>query len=294
MRACTPACCARCWRSTPDVRGRFVGRIEKLLDGLDGKTLAIWGLAFKEDTDDLRESPALDIIAMAQERGAAVRAYDPAAMANAARRFPQVTMCASPYDAATGADAVVVVTPWREFRQVDLGRVAKAMRGDLLLDGRNLYESGGGLRGWPALRGYRPGQPAAGGAAVGADRDGHDLRCDDPGLGGLAVPRSRRPASGLRRPELGTTTPRCRPVPPCHPELVEGSRRARGNDGAASSEKTGPCSRRPGLPLDNLPFEIPRQARDDTVGEGGFEASWFRAPHAERRTPSAERRTPNC
>lgn len=123
-----------------DVRGRFVGRLEKLLDGLDGKTLAIWGLAFKEDTDDLRESPALDIIAMAQERGAAVRAHDPAAMANAARRFPQVTMCASPYDAATGADAVVVVTPWREFRQVDLGRVAKAMRGDLLLDGRNLYD----------------------------------------------------------------------------------------------------------------------------------------------------------
>ncbi len=77
---------------------------------------------------------------MAQERGSSLRAYDPAAMANAARRFPHVTMCASLYEAAEGADAVVVVTPWREFRQVDLGRVRAAMRGDLLLDGRNLYD----------------------------------------------------------------------------------------------------------------------------------------------------------
>ena len=123
-----------------DIRRRFVARAEKLLGGLDGRVLAVWGLSFKEDTDDLRESPALDVIAMALERGAGVRAHDPAAMANAARRLPQVTMCASPYEAAEGADAVVVCTPWREFRQVDLGRVATAMRGDLLLDGRNLYD----------------------------------------------------------------------------------------------------------------------------------------------------------
>jgi UDPglucose 6-dehydrogenase len=123
-----------------DIRRRFVARAEKLLGGLDGRVLAVWGLSFKEDTDDLRESPALDVIAMALERGAAIRAHDPAAMVNAARRFPQVAMCTSPYEAADGADAVVVCTPWREFRQVDLERVAAAMRGDLLLDGRNLYD----------------------------------------------------------------------------------------------------------------------------------------------------------
>lgn len=123
-----------------DVRSRFVMRLEKLLGTLDGATLAVWGLAFKEDTDDLRESPALDIIAMVQERGATVRAHDPAAMANAAKRLPQVRMCASPYEAAEGADAVLVVTPWREFRQVNLARVRKVMRGTLLFDGRNMYE----------------------------------------------------------------------------------------------------------------------------------------------------------
>ena len=123
-----------------DVRRRFVARADKLLGGLDGKVVAVWGLAFKEDTDDLRDSPALDVVAMLTERGATVRAHDPAAMANAARRLPDLALCDTPYEAAAGADAVLVCTPWREFRQVDLARVAAAMRGDLLLDGRNLYD----------------------------------------------------------------------------------------------------------------------------------------------------------
>ena len=123
-----------------DVRRRFVRRAEQLLGGLDGRVVAVWGLAFKEDTDDLRESPALAVVEMLQERGAAVRAHDPAAMANAAPRLPAVTLCATPYVAAAGVDAVLVCTPWREFRQIDLARVAAAMRGDLLLDGRNLYD----------------------------------------------------------------------------------------------------------------------------------------------------------
>ena len=123
-----------------DIRRRFVARAERLLDGLDGKIVAVWGLAFKQDTDDLRASPALDVIGMLHERGATVRAYDPAAMAKAAAVLPDVEMCADAYAATEGADATLVVTPWREFRQVDLARVAAAMRGDLLLDGRNLYD----------------------------------------------------------------------------------------------------------------------------------------------------------
>jgi UDPglucose 6-dehydrogenase len=123
-----------------DIRRRFVAKAERLLGGLDGRVLAVWGLSFKEDTDDLRESPALAVIDMVLERGAAVRAHDPAAMPNAARRLPRVVMAESPEAAAKGADAVLVCTPWRQFREIDLRTVAEVMRGDLLLDGRNLYD----------------------------------------------------------------------------------------------------------------------------------------------------------
>jgi UDPglucose 6-dehydrogenase len=153
-----------------EARRRFVARCEKLLGGLDGTVLAVWGLSFKEDTDDLRGSPALDVIALAQERGAAIRAHDPAAMANAARRLAGVALCASPYAAAEGADAVLVCTPWREFRRVDLGRVAAAMRGDLLLDGRNLYDPeaarAAGLRYEGIGRGAPADRPAPAAAAA--------------------------------------------------------------------------------------------------------------------------------
>jgi UDPglucose 6-dehydrogenase len=123
-----------------DTRRQFVLKADLLLGGLESRVVAVLGLAFKQDTDDLRESPALDIIAMLEERGAKVRAYDPAAVAGAAPLLPLVTMCANPYEAAEGADAVMVVTPWREFRQIDMQRLASVMRGDLLLDGRNLYD----------------------------------------------------------------------------------------------------------------------------------------------------------
>ena len=133
-----------------DLRRRFVAKAERSLDGLDSRTIAVWGLAFKEDTDDLRESPALDVIGGLLERGAVVRAYDPAAMAKAARLMPAVTMAADPYAAAGGADAILIVTPWKEFAGVDFGRIAGVMRGDLILDGRNLLDpeavTGAGLR----------------------------------------------------------------------------------------------------------------------------------------------------
>lgn len=123
-----------------DMRRQYVAKAETLLPGLDERVIGVLGLSFKEDTDDLRESPAMDIIAMLQERGALVRAYDPAAMERASPLLPGVTMCLSSYEAATGSDAVMVITPWREFRQIDPDRLASVMRGDLLLDGRNLYD----------------------------------------------------------------------------------------------------------------------------------------------------------
>lgn len=123
-----------------DIRRRFVVRLDQLLGGLDGRVIATWGLSFKEDTDDLRNSPALDIIRMLQERGATVRAFDPHAMDKAAPLLPAVIMCEHAHDSATGADAVALITPWAEFRGIDFARIAKLMRGDLIADGRNLWD----------------------------------------------------------------------------------------------------------------------------------------------------------
>jgi len=124
-----------------EARRRFVVRASELLAGLDGKVIAIWGLAFKEGTDDLRESPALAVIEGLLERGATIRAHDPEAMENAARRLPgQVLLCPDPVTAATGADAVLLCTPWPEYRSLSFERVAAVMRGDLILDGRNLLQ----------------------------------------------------------------------------------------------------------------------------------------------------------
>lgn len=123
-----------------DVRVRFLDRAERMLGGLDGRLIGVWGLSFKEETDDVRNSPALATIELLLSRGARVQAYDPAAMPTALRALPELAMTENVYQAATGADAVLVATPWNEFRQIDLHRVASLMKGDLLLDGRNLYE----------------------------------------------------------------------------------------------------------------------------------------------------------
>jgi UDPglucose 6-dehydrogenase len=121
-----------------EARRRFVARADQLLGGLDGRIIGVWGLAFKEDTDDLRDSPALTVISLLLERGATVRAHDPAALANAAIRLPLVTLCATADEAARGADAILLCTPWRDYLEVDFHQVARLMRGDLVLDGRNM------------------------------------------------------------------------------------------------------------------------------------------------------------
>ncbi|MBX6342315.1 MAG: UDP-glucose/GDP-mannose dehydrogenase family protein [Thermomicrobiaceae bacterium] len=123
-----------------DMRRRFVHRLSDLIGDLHGKRIGVWGLAFKQDTDDIRESPAIDIIRMLQQRGAVVSAYDPAAADNARRELPSVEYVDSPYAAAEGADAVLLITPWNEFKQVDLARVREVMRAPVLLDGRNIYD----------------------------------------------------------------------------------------------------------------------------------------------------------
>jgi UDPglucose 6-dehydrogenase len=123
-----------------EAQRRFVARADELLAGLDDRLICIWGLAFKEDTDDLRESPAVAVAEMLLERGAVVRAHDPAALANAGTRLPGVTLCQDPYEAACDADAVMLCTPWPLYGQIEFQRLASLMRGDLILDGRYVLD----------------------------------------------------------------------------------------------------------------------------------------------------------
>lgn len=123
-----------------DQRRRFVRKLQELLGDLHDRPIALWGLAFKQDTDDVRESPALDVLRMLLQRGARVTAYDPAALQNAAREVPEAHYVSDPYEAVTGADALLIATPWNEFKQADLARVRSLMRTPIILDGRNIYE----------------------------------------------------------------------------------------------------------------------------------------------------------
>lgn len=106
-----------------------------------GHTVGIWGLAFKPDTDDTREAPALSIIDRLLAAGCRVRAYDPAAMEHLRHTLGErIVLCNEMYAAAEGADALIVVTEWQQFRMPDWNRLRRAMRGPVLIDGRNIYD----------------------------------------------------------------------------------------------------------------------------------------------------------
>lgn len=119
---------------------RFVSKIRERLGSLHGKTVAVLGLAFKPNTDDLRDSKALEVIAELLAEGATVKAYDPIAMDNTRKVFPQIGYCENAYEAANGADAVALATEWNEFKFLDLARVKETMRQPIIFDGRNLYD----------------------------------------------------------------------------------------------------------------------------------------------------------
>ena len=121
-------------------KSRIVCKMEAHFADLRGRTIAIWGLAFKPRTDDMREAPAIVIIEQLLERGAIVRAYDPEATATARRLFgDRITLCERSYDALAGADALAIVTEWNEFREPNFARMLDLMRRPLVFDGRNIY-----------------------------------------------------------------------------------------------------------------------------------------------------------
>jgi UDPglucose 6-dehydrogenase len=103
-----------------------------------GKTIAVLGLAFKSDTDDMRDSPAIPVIQALQDFGATVRAYDPEAMENAKKIFTNVTFCEDAMEAASGADAVALLTEWTEFKELNLNQLRARVAAPLLVDLRNM------------------------------------------------------------------------------------------------------------------------------------------------------------
>jgi UDPglucose 6-dehydrogenase len=119
-------------------RGAYVETLRSALGGFAGKQVAVFGLAFKGGTSDTRESPAIDVVRSLVAEGVRVRAFDPAAQADAAQAAPGLTCCTDAYDAAAGADAIAVLTDWREFVALDWGRLRRLVRGPLVVDGRGL------------------------------------------------------------------------------------------------------------------------------------------------------------
>jgi UDPglucose 6-dehydrogenase len=122
-----------------DARKRAMAKkIEHAFGGVSGKTVAVLGLTFKPNTDDMREAPSLVIVPYLQEKGARIRAYDPEG-AKEARKHLDIEYCKDAYEALEGADGMVILTEWNEFRALDFARVRKLLRKPLMVDLRNIY-----------------------------------------------------------------------------------------------------------------------------------------------------------
>jgi UDPglucose 6-dehydrogenase len=124
-----------------DARRSVVWKLRQYFGSLEDRLIGILGLSFKPNTDDLRESPALEIIHLLRAEGARLHVYDPHAMDKARQILAGVTFCDDAYGAAAGAEALLLVTDWNEFKQLDMKRIKDAMANPLLLDGRNIYDS---------------------------------------------------------------------------------------------------------------------------------------------------------
>jgi UDPglucose 6-dehydrogenase len=126
-----------------DRRKEAVKVVEQMVGGsLKGKTIGLLGLAFKPNTDDMRDAPSIDISEELIEAGAKVRGYDPVAMNVARPILPAVEMYDEPYKLAEGCDALMIITEWNEFKQLDLDKVKNLLKAPVIYDGRNIYEPG--------------------------------------------------------------------------------------------------------------------------------------------------------
>ena len=122
---------------------RFISKLRKAHWVFKDKVFTLWGLAFKPGTDDIREAPALKVMEILLNEGAKLRVYDPKAMDNVKRKFPEnnnIYYAKDPYDAAKGAEAILLITEWQEFKDIDFERVKELVLTNVLIDGRNLYK----------------------------------------------------------------------------------------------------------------------------------------------------------
>jgi UDPglucose 6-dehydrogenase len=124
-----------------DQRRQVIHKLRELLGTLDEKVIGVLGLAFKPNTDDMREAPSVELIHLLQSEGSRIQAYDPVAMINANLYLHDVTLCQDAYEAAQGADALVVVTEWNEFKHLSLPKLKEIMRQPIVVDGRNIYDA---------------------------------------------------------------------------------------------------------------------------------------------------------
>jgi UDPglucose 6-dehydrogenase len=124
------------------IKQRAVERVREAIgDDLEGKTVAVLGLSFKPETDDMRESSSIPLVEALVEGGAKVRAFDPVAMDNAREMLPDaVEYCQDSYDTAAGADAMIIVTEWNQFRSLDMERIRALLQQPVVIDLRNLYD----------------------------------------------------------------------------------------------------------------------------------------------------------
>ncbi|HYE73366.1 MAG TPA: UDP-glucose/GDP-mannose dehydrogenase family protein, partial [Blastocatellia bacterium] len=118
----------------------LISKLKTFLPHLQGKTIALWGLSFKPKTDDMRDATSLVLIDELHKLGAHIKAFDPVAEENAKQLISNVEYTATPYDAVQGADALIVVTEWNEFRNLDMHKVKNALKHPIIIDGRNIYE----------------------------------------------------------------------------------------------------------------------------------------------------------
>ncbi|MFA5088136.1 MAG: UDP-glucose/GDP-mannose dehydrogenase family protein [Candidatus Omnitrophota bacterium] len=123
-------------------KAAFVKLIEDKLWIIKNKVIGVLGLAFKPNTDDMRQAPAIDIIQMLQHEGAKIKAYDPEAMPNAKEILSKVTFCPDPYRVAKGCDCLLILTEWEEFKKLNFRKIRQQMRQAMIFDGRNLFQEG--------------------------------------------------------------------------------------------------------------------------------------------------------
>ncbi|HEX7588081.1 MAG TPA: UDP-glucose/GDP-mannose dehydrogenase family protein, partial [Anaerolineae bacterium] len=140
INGCHPQLLRSVMEINRDMRMQVLVKLRELIGSVRGKTIGLLGLAFKPNTDDVREAASIEIIRLLQKEGARIRAYDPVAMASAQGALKDVTLCTDAYSTAVGTDALVLVTEWNEFKQLDMGRIAASMNQKNIVDGRNIYE----------------------------------------------------------------------------------------------------------------------------------------------------------